>query len=219
MKKINILIIALIVIAGSAALYLSFRNAQNTKTSQDLALITPVTEPQTTITSTESTPSQIMSPTAVPSSDSKTFANIEAGIILRYPSAWTVHENGQSFQEGDLLSLIVRGETQRPQSELHDGIIFAVMKPIVFSGDVKTWVKDRYDKDVIDPSRPPQHSQVTFGGKTYEKVITCGLGCFTYFHTVQNGKIYGYGYMAAGPNETSYDSKVIEIMNTVQYTK
>ncbi len=219
MKKIYILIIVFILIAVAAGLYVSSRTAQNTKSAQDLTLITPTQMMQPTITSTELLPTVRMSPTITQNANWKTFSDTNAGITMQYPSDWTVHENGQSFPEGDLLSLIVRGETQRPQSELSDGIIFAVMKPIAFDGDIKAWVKERYDKDIVDPSRPPQHSQVSFGGKTYEKIVTCGLGCFTYYHIVQKGKLYGYGYMAAGPNEKTYDMNVAELMSLVQYTK
>ena len=76
------------------------------------------------------TPEPILVSTATPASegDRKTYTSAEAGLSFEYPGNWEENPAGQSFPDGDLFSLIVRGETQRPQTEMDDGVIFARMR-------------------------------------------------------------------------------------------
>lgn len=152
----------------------------------------------------------------IPEGEWKTFSDSSAGISFKYPAGWTLRSNGQSFPNGDLFTLQAIGETQRPQTELHDGVIFAVMKPEVLGGDLQAWLKQRYESS-NESGRAPEYSRVTFGGVVYDKVYICGLGCFTYYHTVQNGKLYGFVVNATGPHEYSYMQTVDKIMSGVKY--
>lgn len=153
-----------------------------------------------------------------PEGEWKKFSDPQAGISFEYPSAWTQRKESQSFPEGDLFSLFVSGQTQRPQTELYDGVMFAVMKPLEFTADIKAWMKERYqNQPEMDSNNPPKISEVSFGGYTYEKIKVCGLGCFTYYHIDQNGKLYGFVTMAVGPNETVYEAAVSRILSSVKY--
>lgn len=153
-----------------------------------------------------------------PEGEWKQFSDQHAGISFEYPSAWTQRKDSQSFPEGDLFSLFVSGQTQRPQTELYDGVMFAVMKPIPFITDIKAWMKERYlNQPEMDSNNPPKITGVSFGGNTYEKVKVCGLGCFTYYHIVQNGKLYGFVSNAVGPQESIYEAAISRILSSVKY--
>lgn len=148
----------------------------------------------------------------------KSFSDVQAGIAFRYPDTWTVRTEGGSFPDGDLLSLLVRGGTQRTQTELYDGIIFSVMKPVATAQETLAWMKERYEASPpVNPDQPSQYDEVTVGGVRYNKIITCGLGCFTYYHTKQNGKIYGFLIFAEGPNKAAYETAAGQIMATVRF--
>ncbi len=153
-----------------------------------------------------------------PEGEWKKFSDPQAGITFEYPSGWTQRKDSQSFPEGDLFSLFVSGQTQRPQTELYDGVMFAVMKPATFNSDVKEWMKERYiSQTEADSENPPTLSEVSFGGNVYEKIKVCGLGCFTYYHIVKNGKLYGFVSNAVGPQEAVYESAISKILSSVTF--
>lgn len=148
----------------------------------------------------------------------KQYDNKTAGVSFEYPVSWNVQSGSQNFQNGDLIAFVVIGQNQRPQTELYDGVSFAVMNPVSEDSSVEEWAKKTYGTtSEMDPESPPEYSKVSFGGKTYEKVYVCGLGCFTYFHTKQNGKIYGFMLMAAGPNSAFYESQASRLLSSVAY--
>lgn len=154
----------------------------------------------------------------IPEGEWKTYMNKDYDITFQYPGEWKEVGDGRNFPEGDILTLLVVGESTRPQSELSDGVMFSVMKPQDFDGDLKAWIKKRYEAEsLIDPQRKPEYSQVSFDGKVYEKIVTCGLGCFTYYHIVQNEKLYGFVVNAQGPRATEYEAVVSKIMSTAKY--
>ncbi len=144
------------------------------------------------------------------------FKDNSSGISLEYPSGWTRRSDEQSYQEGNMLTLTVVGQTQRPQTELYDGVSFVVMKPVQTSEDVADWVQSRYGT-ISESNEEVKYSSVSYAGRKYEKVTSCGLGCFTYYHTSLNGNLYGFILNAVGPHATTYLQAVDKIMSSVKY--
>lgn len=151
----------------------------------------------------------------IPTGIWKTYSNPQARLSLSYPSQWPLVEDTSQFRDGDLFSLIVRGETSRPQSELSDGIIFTVMKPQPITQDLRAWMEARYIAEPGGDQKEPEYSSVSFAGNVYQKVVVCGLGCFTYYHIVKDGSVYGFLVFAVGPNEANYLSTVSKILSSV----
>lgn len=149
----------------------------------------------------------------------KNFTSTGYKISFSYPSGWEIAENSQNFENGDIFAIRVIGQTQRTQTELYDGASFAVMKPLSTDKNLSQWVKDKYSDSELSPERPPQFEKVAFGEITYEKIIVCGLGCFTYYHTLQNNLIYGFVFIAEGPHKAQYESAVSRVMSSVKYSK
>ena len=147
-----------------------------------------------------------------------TYDNKIWGLTFRYPESWPVRDDGQSFENGDLLALQVVGQTQELQMELYDGVAFAVMNPVVTNQDLSEWTRETYGTtSELDPQSSPEYTEARFGGVRYEKVYVCGWGCFTYFHKKQNGKIYGFMLLAVGPDAPLYESTASEIMESIRY--
>ncbi|KKS98258.1 MAG: hypothetical protein UV73_C0003G0200 [Candidatus Gottesmanbacteria bacterium GW2011_GWA2_43_14] len=147
----------------------------------------------------------------------KTFSDPEADISFQYPDTWEVRTDGQNFQEGDLFAMQIWGETQKTQTELYDGASFAVMNPIVSDLDAEAWVQQKYN---VEPQNtvPTEFTEVTLGRRVYQKVLVCGLGCFSYHHIKENGKIYGFVFLADGPDADSYIADFVRIMESVSYS-
>lgn len=153
----------------------------------------------------------------VPTGSFKIYSNTQAGVSLSYPTGWPLVEDTTQFQDGDLFSLRVRGQTTRPQSELSDGIVFSVMKPQPITQDLRSWMQGRYRAEPGGDSKEPEYSTVSFAGKTYQKVIVCGMGCFTYYHIVNNNRVYGFLVFAVGPHEATYVSTASKILSSVTF--
>ncbi len=150
------------------------------------------------------------------SDDWKTYDNRTWGLTFRYPSAWQVGDGGQNFQNGDLFSLTHIGQTQRPQTELYDGVSFAVMLPVTTDEELADWMKRTYGmQSELAPDRPPQYSEKTIGANRYETVSVCGLGCFTYYHLQSGGEVYGFMVMAEGPDAHVYQQDAEKILASV----
>lgn len=148
----------------------------------------------------------------------ETFSDASAGISLQYPPDWQVQETAQSFRNGDLFSILIVGQQQRPQTELYDGARFAVMNPVVTDTETLTWMRENYESEPpIDPERPPQYGNISFGSVQYDTITVCGLGCFTYYHTKQNRKIYGFLMFAEGSDKAVYEQTLEHIMESVEF--
>lgn len=142
----------------------------------------------------------------------KVFEDKESGIAFEYPSDWTINRQSQVFEQGDLVDVRKLGETQREQTEFYNGGRFTVMVPVSTNDDVKTWVNSR-------TSAGDQVSDVTIQGVVFKKVYSCGLGCFTYYYAVMNGKVYGVNTFAEGPKKVEYQSAIDQMLNTLVLPK
>ncbi|MBI2034577.1 MAG: FecR domain-containing protein, partial [Candidatus Levybacteria bacterium] len=113
-----------------------------------------------------------------------TFKDEQSGISFDYPPSWSVSQVSQVFENGDLVAVQLLGPSQQENTEFYDGGRFIVMTPVPTDLDLDSWVNSKYTAN-------DQISDVTINGVAFKKVYTCGLGCFTFYYTVANGKVYG----------------------------
>lgn len=145
-------------------------------------------------------------------SDWKTFKNEQYGISFDYPTSWTVDSSSQVFESGDVVTVQILGETQKAQTEFYDGGRFVVMVPQATNLDLESWVNSQY-------SASDQISDVNINGVAFKKVYTCGLGCFTYYYTVINSKVYGINTFAEGSKKAQYQAVIDQMLKTLVLPK
>lgn len=151
--------------------------------------------------------------------ETKTFRDTQNGLTFTYPSDWEVRKDSQNFPEKDLFGLIKIGVTQRPYTEMYDGAMFSVMIPISAPVNLNAWIIERYGatSEAAPADDKPVFSKYSANNINYEVIRTCGLGCFDYYHTIQNGKLYGYMLKADGPQEKEYREALLNILNSATY--
>jgi len=171
-------------------------------------------------TETTPTPSITTTPTETDNGTQNwlTFTSTDFGILIKYPPDWETR-NGQSFENGDLFSVVITGETQRPQTELYDGATLAIANPITVEQDYKTWAKDYYTTHRADETQPLEFSNETINGIEYLKVYTCGLGCFTYYITEKGDYVYQIVTSADGPSEQEYNETLKKMLTTIEFSE
>lgn len=150
---------------------------------------------------------------AVSQQDWKSFENKQYNISFKYPPTWSINENTQLFENGDLVAVQFTGVTQKEQTEFYDGARFVVMIPQATNLDLNSWADSRHKANVAGPA--PQFSDTTVNGVLFRKVYECALGCFTYYYTVSGGKVYGIVVSAAGPQEVELNATISEILKTL----
>ena len=151
-----------------------------------------------------------------PQTDWSTFTDELENISFKYPKNWQFRPDSQNFEAGDLFAIAIEGQTQKPQTEYYDGASFAVMQPVDSDLDALSWAHERY-KNKPDEEFDPEFLEETFAQKLYQKVYICTLGCISYYHIRENGKIYGFAYVSAGPDKAVFDADFRQIMESVNF--
>lgn len=151
----------------------------------------------------------------VTNGQTKTYNSPEHKLTFAYPADWIPRD---TLEPGQIFSIYRRGETQRPQSEMHDGALFGAYRPEPAPPDLKAWMKAQYETSQ-ELTEPAVYGQYSANNVTYETIKVCGLGCFNYYHTIQNGKLYRFMLMSVGPQEKEYTETLQKIINTATYLK
>ncbi len=141
-----------------------------------------------------------------------TFSDEQYGISFDYPPDWTVNQSSQVFENGDLVAVQFLGKTQQPNTEFYDGGRFIVMTPVPTDLDLDSWVNSQYTAN-------DQISNVAINGVAFKKVYTCGLGCFIYYYTVINGKVYGINTFAEGSQKAEYQAALDQMLQSLVLPK
>ncbi|OGK19610.1 hypothetical protein A3G67_00985 [Candidatus Roizmanbacteria bacterium RIFCSPLOWO2_12_FULL_40_12] len=147
-----------------------------------------------------------------PQSDWKTFNEEQYGISFEYLKSWSVESSTQVFENGDIVAVQFFGETQKANTEFYDGGRFIVMTPVQTDLDLESWVNSKYTAN-------DQISDVTINGVAFKKVYTCGLGCFTFYYTVINGKVYGVNTFSEGSKKAEYQATIDQMLQTLVLPK
>lgn len=143
----------------------------------------------------------------------KTYNSSQHKLTFAYPADWTPRE---TLEQNQIFAIYKIGQTQRTQTEMYDGGAFAVYAPQPAPSNLQAWIKAQY-QETENSSRPPEFSQYSANNITYQVVRECGLGCFDYYHTIQNGKLYRFMLTSVGPQEKQYTDVLHKIINTVTY--
>jgi hypothetical protein len=159
---------------------------------------------------------EITSIPAIDTSSWNIYTSEEYGLTFKYPDLWTLEDDTRIFEQGDMVSVVFVGEAQKVGSELFDGGSFSVSLPIETTQNIKTWVKDYYSRTTTNSSIT-EYSEKTVGNTTYQKVYTCGLGCFNYYNLKREGNVYQILTFAGGPDEAKHQQTVDQILSTFEF--
>ena len=86
------------------------------------------------------------------------------------------------------------------------------MVPLTTADDLDTWVKNQTTvNDKI--------SDTTIKGRVFKKVYTCGLGCYTYYYALSDGKIYGINIFTEGSKKAEYQAVIDQMFKTLTLPK
>jgi len=193
MNRNAIIVIALILLIVGVALILTQKNALSPSTP-------PVASPSPATAQ-------------VSQQDWKSFENKQYKISFKYPPTWSINENIQMFENGDLVAIQIKGTTQKEQTEFYDGARFVVMIPQATNLNLNSWADAKHKANVTGTA--PQFSDTVINGVTFRKVYECGLGCFTYYYTASGGKVFGIMVSAVGPQEVELTATIDQILKTV----
>lgn len=208
----NSLVIFILFLFFIIVLLFSFRLISRYKPKQQ-ALITPAETVKGWYPETEITPDVTPDENV---DNLGSFSDEIEQISFSYPTNWQVRTDSQNFKEGDLFSIGIAGSTQTEGTEFFDGAFFSVMKPVKSAFLAEEWIEQNYSDEPVN-SVPTVFSEETFGDKVFQKAYVCGLGCFSYYHIKENGKIYGVVYYSAGPDKSVYDSQFLKIMESFSF--
>lgn len=133
------------------------------------------------------------------------------GFRIEYPQAWEIRKNTQVFVNGDTIAFRISGPTQKVQTELTDGAQVVVSQPFSINKDLTTWAREHFNSQ-------SEFSQNIINGRSFEKIYDCsGVGCVTYYYTIQNDQAFGIATFAQGASKTEYESAISSILETLQF--
>lgn len=136
--------------------------------------------------------------------------------MIKYPRDWITEDNTQVFSEGDLFSVKIIGKSQKTSTELYDDAGLTIGVPIETNKDLLTWVKEYYPiKNIND--KPNVFTEEKIGLLHFQKVYTCGLGCFTYYNIKHNNNVYKIMIFAEGPNKSNYLTILNLMLSTFKF--
>ena len=147
------------------------------------------------------------------------YKDTQFGITFSYPQDWELNPDSQNFQQGDVISVWIWGETQIEGTEFHDGAYFTVGRPVETELSLTDWLETDFlnesNTSVLE-QEPDIREDVTLAGHNAAEVYLCGLGCFTYRFTKIDNQIYGIILFAEGPNKTTYLAQIEQILSSLK---
>lgn len=145
------------------------------------------------------------------------YVNTKHNIIFVYPLSWSVNTTTAVFENGDLVAVEFIGQTQADKTEFYDGARLVMMIPEETMLDLAAWVANKHQG--MPGETPPQVTDVRINGRAFKKVDECGLGCFSYYYTVVDGKVYGIMLSAAGPQKAELETTLEQMLEKLELGK
>jgi hypothetical protein len=150
--------------------------------------------------------------------ETKEFISDAYKFSFEYPASWQMrNDSGQfrMFDNGDIFTVSEMGSQQQPQTELYDGVVFSVMKPVESDKEIRRWMEENYNI----PREGVELSRTKIGEIQYEVARACGLSCIDYYHFKKENRIYGFGVISVGPNKEKYDASVKQVIESFRFTE
>lgn len=219
-KKINWMVIfgivggiIILVIGVLIGLNLSSQNQEISQTTDDPVQLT-ITTPTTSVSLTPDT----VTPTTTNTIEGwKTYD--DTLVSFQYPPEWTAYTESHVFENGDIVQVRILGATQRDQTEFYDGAFVSFMKPLQSTMSLDEYIDQKHSQsETLDPDTY-QRDVVNIGSQQYERVYSCGLGCFTYYYYKTNNTIYGIVTFAEGPLKEQYSTSVSKIIESSSFER
>lgn len=164
---------------------------------------------------------KLQAPASSPTPEAKippgwlTYNDTSSGVSFAYPPDWQLNPDSHNFEEGDVISVWIWGDTQKEQTELYDGASLSVGKPVTTDLTLEEWVAEFIKSSSENSTSESDISEnITLGSNQALETTICGLGCFTYRFTLLNNQIYEVNYMAEGPKKTTYLSQIDQILSS-----
>lgn len=145
------------------------------------------------------------------------YVNDKYNVVLAYPLSWSVNTTTAIFENGDLITVEFIGQTQADKTELYDGARLVVMIPEDSKLDLAAWVANKHQG--MSGETPPQVSDVQINGGAFKKVDECGLGCFSYYYTIVDEKVYGIMVSATDPKKAELEATLTKMLEKLELGK
>lgn len=145
------------------------------------------------------------------------YVNTKYNIIFVYPLSWSVNTTTEIFENGDLIAVEFIGQIQADKTEFYDGARLVMMIPQESKLDLAAWVANKHQG--MPGETPPQVTDVQINGRDFKKVDECGLGCFSYYYTVVDGKVYGVMVSATGPQKAELEAIFEQMLEKLELGK
>lgn len=169
---------------------------------------------------------ETITPTLPPRSSStlpkngSVFIDPKGAFSLTYPTDFTLDQQNN----GQYTRLYKRGETQRGQTEMYDGVIMTFEQINLGGQSLNSWIDTKINATTIDGtvSITKQKEPITvheYPGFTY---TTRGLGSTTYLFIQKeptSQTAMGITLLVADPNHTGYQKQVDTILSSLTLLK
>lgn len=192
--------------------------------SQNLSVVpkdVPQSSPNSNRSVTLSYPSDVERINKVPklgeTSDWKLYKN--TNFEIKYPNNWSLVENTKTlFENGETVTFSIVGKTQKQNTELYDAAYLAISKPIYMQKDLQSYLQERYGKEDVN-GYLVEYSEEIINGISYQKVFSCGLGCFNRYFTKRGDNIFGFILYFSGPDREIHEQNLVNMLHTFKFTQ
>ncbi len=181
--------------------------------------IQPVTEPTPIVSQPTTKPTPTPEPTTPPITDPtagwETFTDVERRFSFRYPPTWEMNKV-RGRMTGEIVSFDFWGPTQKPNTELYDGIA------VIFAERENT--EDLSSKEYALKENPPERDTgvteseetISVGGRTGYKLVVSGLGKSILIYLPLGNKILEIIIFGAIDN-AQYSNQYNQILSTFKF--
>jgi hypothetical protein len=191
------------------------------------ALVAMQPQPALAPATPTSSPAGIMSPATSPTPDTReleqggsSYLDSQGVYSFLYPNNYTLDAPNNDPH----VRIYKRGESQRPQSEMSDGVLIALETISLENKSLSSWVDTQIQEATQNQASEVVRAKTTtslngYPGYTYE---ISGLGSSTYT-VIQKDPTSPYAlsitYLVADPTQKDYQQEVEKILATIKLIK
>jgi hypothetical protein len=214
MKNLIIFVLLFAVLVGAGTFYFSKKQNKAVVPVQDTTAVTPTVRVDDELAPVEESPEV----TALRAGGSS-YADPQGVFSILYPNDYTVD---QPSADNPYVRFSKRGEQQRPQSEMSNGVLVVIETIDLEGKTLEEYVDARIsaesaNSEVLKPKTTTSFKE--YPGFTYEMR---GLGSSTYLVLQKNAQsthAISISYLVADPQESGYQAQVNAILSTLELLK